>query len=314
VKKFIVALAPTGLDGAKRKKLLAAAVACLLSTAAHSATFLDVSGYTDTINIVGEIKEGDDMRLNAKVLEHHQAGFPVKYVMLNSEGGLLLPAYNMAMMLRVLNASTMVPAKAYCVSACMVVLAGGAERMVTTDSYLGVHSASLGTSESSEGTLVMIRFMKELGVPANVLGLIAATENADITWLKASDGRGWLTSVPLRDTPPTPELPPQPYPPSTQPYPPSTPTARASNNNFMTCQSTTTRDTYIVTWSGGKTIQVGKRTFDVASTRPGNEDPNQTVVSGRTLVKNGKFAAVLGGTNPKMFFWTPKEKAEDRCW
>ncbi|PSH69932.1 hypothetical protein CU102_06690 [Phyllobacterium brassicacearum] len=82
----------------------------------------------------------------------------------------------------------------------------------------------------------------------------------------------------------------------------------------MTCQSTTTRDTYIVTWSGGKTIQVGKRTFNVASTRPGNDDPNQTVVSGRTLVKDGKFAAVLGGTNPKIFFWTKREKAEDRCW
>ena len=289
------------------KKLLVAAVACLLSTTAQSAVFLDAPGYTDTIKVIGEIKEGDDMRLNAKILEHHQAGNPVKYVILNSEGGLLRPAFNMAMILRVLNAKTMVPAEAYCVSACMVVLAGGSERWVTTDSYLGVHSASLGTSESSEGTLAMIRFMKELGVPAHVLGLIATTENADITWLHAKDARGWLTSIP------PPETSTSPAPVGSEGYAPAE-TARRGNNNFMTCQSTATRDTYIVSWSGGETIQVGKRTFDVASTRPGNDDPSQTVVSGRTLVRNGKFAAVLGGTNPKMFFWTPKEKAEDRCW
>jgi hypothetical protein len=82
----------------------------------------------------------------------------------------------------------------------------------------------------------------------------------------------------------------------------------------MTCQSTATKAFYEVQWLGGSLIQVGKKMFDVASTRPGNDDPTQTVISGKTHVRNGKFAAVMGGAYPKMFFWTNQEKAQDRCW
>lgn len=289
------------------KRLLAAAAACLLTSAAYAADFrTSLNSEDSAIGITGRIETGDDEALRNLLLARAAEGKETKLVRLNSQGGLLDPAYKMALILRVLKIGTLVGNEDQCISACMIIFAGGIERYVWDSAYLGVHSAAEGSVESAEGTVEMIRFMKELGVPANILGIIATTENANVTWLKYTETMGWVNTLSNKDasSPPVPHSAPA----------PTAPAPALSKRHYMTCQSTVTKGTYEVIWNEDRDIWIAKRFLMVDSVRPGNDDPTQTVVSGKTLVRNGKFAAVFDGTYPKIFFWTNKDKAQDRCW
>ncbi len=163
-----------------------------------------------------------------------------------SPGGHIQPANRMAHIIRGRSLDTAVAQGEECSSACVLMFSAGITRYVSRGSLLGVHSASSRKAgeptsyEDGDTTVDVAREMAYFGTPANIIGAMVLTKSSEIRWLTTSEVQGWVEFLPDRPAP------------QTEPADAPDPT-RSGNNNFMTCQRTTTRDTYIVTWSGGKT-------------------------------------------------------------
>ncbi len=238
MKKFIVALATfTGLDGAKSKKLLAVAAACLLSTAAHSAEFYKLDEHPTTLLVEGRIEMGDDQRLMNVLMARTERGARTEYIEFNSPGGFVAPAYSMARFIRNMNIDTIIGSAEECSSACMIAFAGGRYRYAWEGAKLGVHSSSIEGVESGDGTVDIARFMTALGAPATVIAAIVTTSSDDITWLSPAHTGNWVTfwKTPGAVTPPAPPTPTVPN------IPNSAPETQATDSYSMTCQSTATK-------------------------------------------------------------------------
>ncbi len=78
-------------------------------------------------------------------------GERARYVFLVSNGGVGGEAMDMARTIRERGLKTVVPREGYCLSACPLVLAGGLERVVYPDAWLGLHRASIRHLPAQDG-------------------------------------------------------------------------------------------------------------------------------------------------------------------
>lgn len=78
-------------------------------------------------------------------------GSDARYVFLISRGGLAHEARGMGAFIRASDIKTVVPKEAFCFSACPLILAGGVERVVYPDAWVGLHQARL--ADVSRGTV-----------------------------------------------------------------------------------------------------------------------------------------------------------------
>lgn len=69
----------------------------------------------------------------------HFGGAPMLPVYLDSPGGNVLAAIEMGKMIRALGASTWIRPRSSCASACVLIFAGGVERLMFDDANLGIH-------------------------------------------------------------------------------------------------------------------------------------------------------------------------------
>lgn len=89
----------------------------------------------------GEIKPGDARRLAAALNKVERDGHGTKELMLNSPGGTVVDAWDMANIVDEVGVTTIVPARAVCASACASVLfVAGKYRVVDKGGRLAIHS------------------------------------------------------------------------------------------------------------------------------------------------------------------------------
>ncbi|HEV2557204.1 MAG TPA: PAN domain-containing protein [Microvirga sp.] len=126
---------------------------------------------------------------------------------IESVGGLLAPAEAAGRYLRRMNKDVRV--KDTCLSACVLVLAGGVHRDASNDSKVGVHRFSsplqsefdleIGQQKSSE----LIRFLEEMGVSSDLFHAMAAVPSDEMRYLPRSDMEKWrLLTGPRQSQPP----------------------------------------------------------------------------------------------------------------
>jgi hypothetical protein len=169
----------------------------LLCINAYSATFETVlskySGAEMGLLLRGEIVQGDADRLE-KALDIAIAQYPdhrMRAIALDSPGGLVDEAIKMANLIHKRGLAVMVPDKASCVSACVLMFAAGSDQVVSTAGRLGVHGISNGEGQQDSTALAattnLAKLYADLGVPASVIGRMVVTPPEKITWLTSTD-------------------------------------------------------------------------------------------------------------------------------
>jgi hypothetical protein len=173
--------------------------------------------------LAGEIKDGDAEGLKLLIKTENDLGHLIYAIRLNSPGGSLLEGTNLAEIIRQARISTSVLSGSQCASACFIAFAAGTDKFANYGALIGVHGASDKSGrESGTATVSMARIVKELGVPAGIIGKMVVTPPDQIVWLSPDDLRSMGTTMTGKPTqiPPTatsePQLPLLPQAPSAQ--------------------------------------------------------------------------------------------------
>lgn len=188
------------------KTILALALALAAGTA-HAAEFGPLEGRTDTLTMQGDIGKGDATKLMAEINTRNAIGLTTQYLMLDSEGGLTLPAFEIAEVVTKNHLIPVVDANARCISSCVTIFAAGEGRAFWQGAQIGVHSAyTLDANgapvEAPDGSIYIARHYKDMGVPAVVIGKLVSTLPADMTYLTADDllANGWAYNADTETT------------------------------------------------------------------------------------------------------------------
>ena len=137
----------------------------------------------------GPIVRGDAERLR-RVIAALPPGKHLIGLALDSPGGSVEEGSRMAADIHDHYLSVVVPAQSKCASACFLLFAAAARRVVAADALIGVHSASEEGEETPMAmavTTAMARTASVYGVPPIILGKMVSTVPGRIEWLTASD-------------------------------------------------------------------------------------------------------------------------------
>jgi hypothetical protein len=202
-----------------RLKSTVAAIALLASLgSANAMTFSQQPVASPDLDVFaqGEIVDGDAARL-ATFLRTLPATGGTTYLDLNSPGGDVGEAFEMAKVIANSRASTVIHSGGSCASACFWMFAAGQRLWMSNNARLGVHSPSdarTGT-ETSEGTVDLARLSHKLGIPDSIVVAMINTPPDDMTWLTPNQlAEMGVTVIPDRVTamasPPAPSYTPAP--------------------------------------------------------------------------------------------------------
>jgi hypothetical protein len=149
----------------------------------------------------GEIVRGDTAKL-LQFLQTLPATAGIDAWAMNSQGGVVNEAVQMAKVILKTDAMTLLPDDATCASACFWLFAAGKSRMMVSTAQLGVHGTTDGQGrEAPEGTVDSARFAKQIGIPPSVIVAMVTTPPDDITWLSPRQ----LTEMRVKIVPPSQE-------------------------------------------------------------------------------------------------------------
>jgi hypothetical protein len=144
------------------------------------------------ILIDGEIRDGDDARLQASIANARRR-FPdhrLRAIGLSSPGGQVAAARAMAGQIRELGLVTVVPESRTCASACVLLFAAGSIKIASTGSRIGVHGVSIAGHQNVTALAIttdMAKLYADFGVPASVIGRMVVTEPHEMQWLSGND-------------------------------------------------------------------------------------------------------------------------------
>jgi hypothetical protein len=151
------------------------------------------------IDLVGEIIPGDADTLKSVIQKANDANRMVVTIRLNSKGGNLVEGAVIADIVRKGKIATSVLGNSLCASACFIIFAAGNEKYAHYTAQIGVHGASdengQETVQSSAATVGMARIVKELGVPASIVGKMVVTPPDQMVWLSVDDLRSMDTKM-----------------------------------------------------------------------------------------------------------------------
>jgi hypothetical protein len=161
------------------------------------------TGGRSIITAKGEfaLNEGDRFDAWRKALpQDQQASMKIGAItmVLDSGGGVIGGAADMAVWIKNNKVDTVVPKDAVCASACVMVWGAGLRKAVSVKAHMGVHgSYSTATdpakkaSEEATGTLYMARMLGDEKAPANIIAAVAMTDSKDMHWMVAADAVAW---------------------------------------------------------------------------------------------------------------------------
>lgn len=186
--------------GALRVCLMAGLSACFTSpsTAANLTTYVSKEGKVVAV-LTGEITPGDTDQFQRIIKTANDSGKVVSGIRLNSPGGNLLEGMKLADAIRFAKIASVVPNGSTCTSACFIAFAAGAEKFVSYNASVGVHGASDANGQESVGsnaaTVTMAKIVKELGVPADIIGRMVVTPPDQMVWLSPNNLRAMGTTM-----------------------------------------------------------------------------------------------------------------------
>ncbi|HEY8096253.1 MAG TPA: hypothetical protein VIE65_09235 [Methylobacter sp.] len=156
----------------------------------------------------GEIAPGDTDQLQQIIKTANDSGKIVSGIRLNSPGGNLLEGSKLADAFRFAKIASVVPNESTCASACFLAFAAGSDKFASYTASIGVHGASNanGTEsvESNAATVAMAKIVKELGVPADIIGRMVVTPPDQMVWLTPNNLRAMgatVTGKPVQNPP-----------------------------------------------------------------------------------------------------------------
>jgi hypothetical protein len=273
--------------------LVAATALCACPTGA--AEFYTSPEHQGGLIMYGSVEQADDQKFDNVLEQRRNQGLVTEWLSLESAGGRLYAASNIAQMVRSNGIKTVVGASdsvGICASACMLIYAAGVERHAWEGARLGVHNANTGIAkpdgapdDDGKGTVMLATEMANYGTPASVIAKLVITPADSMAWLTNDDVAGWVI------IPNNPEL-----------------SYRPSNPGQLTCQGQ--KGTYPVGLFTNGMVVNGKHYPITEQHR--NSNTGAWVVTGPT--KYGRYSAVFGGPNPRMEYWNGEEKVTDRCF
>ncbi len=166
---------------------------------AANITSVDSKDGKTRFNLDGEIQPGDLEAVQTVIKKANDNNRMVVTIRLNSIGGNLLEAVKIADVIRNGKIATAALSGVTCASACFIIFAAGNEKYAHYTATLGVHGASDSsgneTVESGSATISMARVVRELGVPASIIGKMVVTPPNQMVWLGPDDLRSMGTTM-----------------------------------------------------------------------------------------------------------------------
>jgi hypothetical protein len=175
---------------------------------AHAASFTSTvsrDGKT-LVPLDGEIEAGDHKKLAPIIVAADNTRRRVSTLYLNSPGGSLLEAIEIAKAVTLQDISTVVADASQCASACFVVFAAGLKKSAGYGAKIGVHGVSedgRDTPAARSATVSMARLVSGVAnVPHSVVGRMVLTPPDQMAWLTPDELRSM--NVTLTSKPPQP--------------------------------------------------------------------------------------------------------------
>lgn len=141
----------------------------------------------------GPIAFGDAAKLANEIDKANATGYRLDALRLNSEGGNVWEALEIAIMVRAINnMATAVYKPSICVSACFAIFASGWRKYVNpAPNQIGVHSTSVSdgreTPETTITTTFAARRLSAIGVPDQIIAKIVLTPPNQVYYLTLDD-------------------------------------------------------------------------------------------------------------------------------
>lgn len=135
--------------------------------------------------IRGEIALGDDETFRRLVIEMQPAG-----VILESEGGRLLPALEIGKMIRVQGMETLIAEGRVCTSSCALIWLAGMPRTMSETSRVGFHASYQAANgrleETGVGNAMVGHYLSLLNLPERAVIFSTSAPPTEIRWLNAN--------------------------------------------------------------------------------------------------------------------------------
>ena len=166
---------------------------CLFSGKAFPADIIRDSSFSevDLYYLNGEIVSGDGSKFKNLLDRTRNRNHP-GFLLLNSDGGSVMAAYELSQQIIENNLGTLVLQDGSCYSSCFLLLASGHPRGAYASSHIGVHRISIKDAESyaSKGFSVdMSEIYRELNVPPKIRLAMLETPSKEMYILTPSDIR-----------------------------------------------------------------------------------------------------------------------------
>ncbi|MBZ9812483.1 hypothetical protein [Mesorhizobium sp. CA7] len=139
-------------------------------------------GSPDLITVTGIIEPSDDLQFKQIAATTGQA-----IVLLNSEGGSVLPALEIGRSIRLKGFATAVASGTLCASACALTWLAGAPRLAGQSANIGFHASYVvkdGTpSETGVGNALIGAYLNQLGLSQNTIVFVTSAPPEGMAWL-----------------------------------------------------------------------------------------------------------------------------------
>ena len=143
---------------------------------------------TVIIWVSGEIKNGDDAKFRRLSIEHKDA-----IVVLDSDGGQLMPALEIGKIIRLAGYTTMVGDDFVCTSSCALIWLAGSPRFLETEGKVGFHASYRDINgkfeETGVGNAVIGHYLSLLNLPQRAVVFATTASPTEIIWLTAQNAK-----------------------------------------------------------------------------------------------------------------------------
>ncbi len=159
-----------------------------LSHAADISAIPGTNGGPAIILVRGDLATGDDRAFANVALAHSSA-----VVLLNSNGGLLLPGLEIGKAIRLKGFTTVVPEGFQCASACALAWLAGTPRFLSPNGRVGFHAAYLESNgrrmPTSTGNALVGAYLNQLNLPTSAVIFVTSAPPEDMRWLSLDDAQ-----------------------------------------------------------------------------------------------------------------------------
>lgn len=165
---------------------------------AASASFVSASSWAAEIQsrtiveglegivVIGEIRSSDVDRFRSISLKHENA-----VVLLDSNGGALIPAIEIGKLIKIRGYSTLVPKDSICTSSCALIWLAGSTRWLSPQGRVGFHASYRSNAgrleESGVGNALIGNYLTILNLPEKAIVFTTMASPKSISWLTAAN-------------------------------------------------------------------------------------------------------------------------------